>query len=187
MGFTYAAAKVNMFKNEYDGYRAGHSINNPESSDTLLFLAAMGSMDVRLTIPDLDRLKNRAGKIVVNKAELILPVEKSLSVTTNMFPPKLLLWTVDGAGEYDYLYDYRIDPTQNKTIFNGVYEYFKKGQYIFNISRQVQAYIDGDENVDSLEFILRPTLSSQSAYRTILKGPGAFSDPMKLVIVYTEL
>ncbi len=185
MGFNYTAAKINMFTNNYSGFRAGMGINDPESTDTLAFIASMGMMDTRLVITNLERLKADPGKIVINKAELILPVEKSLSVSEKAFPPRLLLWIVDQGGNYDYLYDYSIDATQNKTVFNGIYEYIEKDRYIFNISRHLQAYLDG--SIDDLEFILRPTLNSQSAFRTILKKQGSSSNPMKLIIVYTEL
>ncbi len=98
------------------------------------------------------------------------------------------MWTVEKNGAYNYVYDDLIDQasgtsTQTKIIFNGYYNGIIDHAYVFNISLQVQSYINGD--TDLMDFVLLPTQNSQSAARTILKGPGASG--IRLRIIYTDL
>ncbi len=188
MLFSNILARANFFTHDYTGSMAGQNLNNPDSNDSLLYISAMSGLNVQLDFSDINKWLDST-KVVINQAQLILPVENTIFLDTLAFPVKLVMWTMDESGNYNYLFDDVTDQGSSdaqgrtKVIFNGYYDGIMEHAYVFNIGRQLQGFIN--KETDLMNFVLLPTLNSQSTARTILKSPG--SSGIRLRIFYTDI
>ncbi len=186
MLFSNNSPKANFFSHDHaDAMVAGY-LGKKETNDTLLFTSGMAGLSVRLDFPGIEKWLDST-RVAINKAELIIPADSTF-VNTSDFPDKLVLWTVDKNGKYDYVYDNLIDQSSGSSggvIFNGYYNDIEKNAYVFNIGFHLQKYIQGE--TEKMEFILLPSQNSTTAKRTVLKGPGSAGPAVRLKIIYTEL
>ncbi len=184
MGIGEVTPKANIFYHDYSNSRVGRFLDMPEKEDTLMYVSSMAGVNTRISFPGIEEwlaLK----PIAINKARLIIPVEDSASIgiPENQFPPKLSLFSFDQDDSYDFLYDYRIDNSNNKNFFDGNYDPVEEA-YAFNIGVHLQSFIQGD--IENMNMILVSGQSSLTANRVVLKGPGANERGMELQITYTE-
>jgi len=185
MGFKHAfAAHVNVFTHDYTGFPVATNLNLPEQ-DTVMFIEGLAGTSGRISFPELDKWRSM-GRIAINKAELILPVEKIANpyILEENYPEKLLLVSLQAGDTYQNLYDDLIDNTSSNIYFNGSYEPLLDA-YVFSIGLQLQSFINGD--IDNTDLILLSRKSNSTANRVILKGGNALSSPIKLKVIYTEL
>ncbi len=183
MGFTSIAAKANAFSHDYTGFKVAENLNTPDSKDTLIYIDGLAGVSGRISFPEFEDWKLK-GMITINKAELILPVDTLLypGLSSDKFPPKLLLFYLVNDTTYDYLYDYRID--QGGTYFDGVYDSDLKA-YKFNIALHMQSFLSG--KIENKDLIIVSRKSNNSANRVVLKGGNFAGSPVKLKVIYTEL
>lgn len=156
----------------------------------------------KIEIPNLQQLKEQQGDIIINRAELIVPV-KNASIAALAPPPTLVLYptnstnrilknpagtaiTVQGAAF-----------ALNSTSYTAPLKYdAKKNQYALNVTKYVQAILLG--NKENNGFLLAPavvTIGTQggeasvspetSPYRAIISNTG--DQQVKLLLYFSKL
>ncbi len=142
-----------------------------------LYIQPMGGTKVVMKFPYLSSLNN-GFSIVINKAELILPVDESdLTAETWARPVSLSLVQIRDDSTYAFL----PDQTLSEETFGGTYD-SDIGGYRFVLTRHIQNLITG--GVTDRGLALMVSGASVRANRVILNGPGS-SNPMRLEITYT--
>lgn len=147
--------------------------------ETKVFVQPMAGVRTKITMPYIsDLFKN--GKISINKAELILPVDPNSITTPFTAHAKLVATIADSTYGPVIMPDY----FEGATYFGGDYDSTKK-EYRFNIARYVQQVLNGTRKNQGLYIITnaRPT----TANRVQLMGGNALTNRMRLKISYTPL
>jgi len=151
--------------------------SNLANNDTLSYLQSMAGLKVKLKFPYLKHF-NDSGKIVINKAELVLNVAP-ISDTGKFAPPtNLLLAAFDSTGAIMFVADYY------ESNFGGYYN-SSNSTYTFNIARQLQQILDG--KVVDYGLSLNVLSSGVQANRVIIGSGKSMGSRMKLRLFYTRL
>ena len=176
-------ARFNSF-NHYDYLNANASLKQQINGDTLLgdsllYLQAMSGLKVKLQFPNFKTFCE-TNKIVLNKAELIIPVETDPSQSQYPVPEKLTLVRLNETGQIAYL----IDQYEGETHFKGIYD-ATNNEYTFTITRHLQNIILN--NIQDYGLYLMVSGSGINAGRALLRGTGRSDRNLKLKITYTKL
>jgi hypothetical protein len=178
---TYSSA-FNIFNSDYASYPPAAGLNNPMTTDTVLFATSMAGLDVRLFFPDLERWRALA-PISIIKAELVIGVEDSLYQYNDYenYPERFILYSLNLENNYELLYDYRLD----SEIFGGYYNK-DENAYKINITYHLQSYLDG--KIEKTELALITINNNSTANRVLLKSSLANGKGrMKLRVIYAEV
>ena len=146
-----------------------------------VYVQPMAGVRAKITFPYINDFF-RNGKVAINKAELILPVEpNSITGQDSMFAAHSKLIATVGDSLLHILPDY----FEGSNYFGGTYDASKK-EYKFNIARYVQQVLNGTRENEGLYIITnaRPTTSNRVQ---LIGGNKAFSPRMRLRITYTPL
>lgn len=186
-GFSKDATFPRFSHFEHDYSAAAEIKTQLNSGNTIqqdkVFVQPMGGVRTKITMPYLNDLFS-LGKIVINKAELILPVDPaSLPASDSIYipHPKLVATIADSALGPVIMPDY----FEGATYFGGDYDADKK-EYRFNIARYLQQVLSGKRENQGLYIIAnaRPT----TANRVQLVGGGSsLTNRIRLKITYTPL
>ena len=145
------------------------------------YIQTMGGVTTQILIPGLKDFLD--SNFLVNKAELILPVEPgSKGIRT---PPSLMfLLKQTGEGRDEPIIDYS---ATEGTRVNGrlTYTDFRKAYYQFNITRHIFQVMNGQTTHYPLR--LQPTAQEYTPYRVILNGTVDPNWPMRLDIYYAKV
>ncbi len=149
-----------------------------QMADSLLFVQSLGLLRTNISFPHLEDL-GEIPRLLINKAELVMPVDTSF--TTEHLPASqgLLLFRMDETGDLHFLEDYGL----GSGYFGGELDEDHM-VYRFNISKHIQGVIDGLRPNEELAAVV--VGSSENMSRVVLKGPGRVENPMHLMIYYTE-
>ncbi len=168
------AVKFNMFTHEYSGTALDTILNSDVAIlSNKVYLQSMGGTVVRFSAPGLRKLKN----IVINKALLVIQTENS-----NFSPiPEIWLAVYDSTKQAAYLNDY-LDA-------NNQYQGFKyeNGQYIINVTRVMQNYIDSVYYKQGLELYLYDMNAKSDFERSIILNGTNQGPKTKLILTYTKI
>jgi Domain of unknown function (DUF4270) len=151
--------------------------------DSLLFLQGLNGLNIEFEIPYAEALKG----IIVNKAELILPI-LSLDEDTDDYDPLEQIYAVEIVSDTSsIIVDDIYIPTVNLST-NDFGNYFggkvtDDGNYKLNLSAHFQKMIDG-ESGKRLRFTAY--IRSEKAARAVLAGPSNKTSPAKLRLTYTR-
>ena len=162
-------------------------LNNPEGSDTLLFLSGLRNTGFRMELPYLDGLED----LLINYAELefytavpegLLPHEKVQQIHT---------LNIDTDGSKSYITDLNYSILKNLiSYYDGVIEEVESDEgtmlyrYRINFTNELKRRIEEQDTETQLLFL--PSLSTDRAYRSVLYGPGHEKYPARLKITYTN-
>ena len=176
--FTSNSARVNFFKHDYTGTEIDKQLKGTAGDTNAVFVQGASGVGTHISFPDIKHLAD-SGKVIINKAELMLSVAPGTE--TPYGPPlKLLLSRVGASGEDLVL----PDQFNGTTYFGGSYLSSSK-QYSFNLSKYVQDVIEGKYTDYGINLL--PAGSAISAVRTVLGGgAGTAAIPKKLNITYTR-
>ena len=148
-----------------------------------VYVQSMAGVRTRIIIPYLKDLYNK-GKVAINKAELILPVDVSsfAGADSVFYPHPQLLAAIENT---------TLGPMFMPDYFEGI-DYFggsyaaTKYEYTFNIARYVQQVLNGTKENGALLII--SNASQSTGNRTVLVGANkSFDNRMRLRITYTFL
>lgn len=170
-------------KLEHFGYESVHEAlraqvvdGDPGTADSLLFLQSLGQLRADIQFPHLDDLIGQTW--LINKAELIVPVEKELSSSLFPEPTQLILLRENEDGELVLIEDYM----QGVDYFGGVFDQ-DRNRYVFNISQYFQKLIDGEHPNTGLSIMI--SRGHERMSRVVLNGPGREEEPMQLILYYS--
>lgn len=148
-----------------------------QMGDSLLFLQSLGVLRANIYIPFLDDLKDLP-RLVINRAELVVPVQQDFSTDLLPVTNRLLLLMISEDEELEFMADYFV----GINYFGGAYNATKQ-QYSFNITKYIQQVMDGFHSNNGLALVVSGAAEDLS--RVVVHGPGRSERPMKLVIYYS--
>lgn len=187
--FNSSSARYSFLTHYYSGSNAGLALLNAPGQP-LLYLQGGAGIAVNVKLPYISKLAN-IEKIIINKAELVLPIASDLTVYA---PPALLLGTIPRAEEG--IYNPIIDYMEGSGHYLGSYT-AGSDRYTINITRFIQELVEGsrlDPSFDlhasgsGIQYLFSSGLQKSGVLpnRVILNGPEVAADPMKLVIYYSK-
>jgi hypothetical protein len=163
---------------------------NPTVQYPVTYLQGLAGLRNKISFPHLaDFIKNLGGKIVINKAELVIDLSSGTDVSPFVAAPRLALYTYDIAGVRTNIKDNAVPTT---STYGGLYNSTTKN-YTFIVTSYLQQLIDG-KSIDygtylstssTTEFDLNPPVTS--AARSIIGSFGNSTNKVRLNIYYTKI
>ncbi|GGE63475.1 uncharacterized protein DUF4270 [Pedobacter psychrotolerans] len=190
---TASSAVTANIKHDYTGTDIQTQISNPATQYNVTYLQALVGVKTKISFPDLANFTNTYGKVVVNKAELV--VDLSTGSFTNPFAPaeKIGLYRWDIAEQPADLPDYtNLVSSGGEALFGGAFD-STKNRYVFSVTSYVQGLID--KTITDYGTFLAPTSTSEfqitpsatSAGRSVIGSFGNTPNKIKLNIYYTKI
>lgn len=174
---TSNSVRFNSYSHSYIGSAIENQINDGKEDSLFLYASGMAGIQTELQFPLLkDRFKDSA--VVINRAELILPLAKG-SYTKSGFAEALILASKTETGDLEFLEDF----FEGQNYFGGSYD-ISQNAYVFNINRYVQSIISGKSNSKALVILVEG--SATSPERAALFGPAQSSEKIKLNLYYSN-
>ena len=208
--FRFNTSAVSFFTN-FESNRAGTPVAPLTQKGDFIAAAQTGNESfiqnntqllTKLTIPYLQKFKDVTGTIVINRAELILPV-KANSTSALAPPPQLVLYQTnntnrilkDANGSSLTVQQSNLGQV-NGTAFPAVLTYnSEKSRYTLNITSYFQAMLLGKKPNNGLLLAPASVVANQSGgyaitpeirpYRAIISNTA--SNKVKLVVYYSKL
>jgi len=174
--FNANCAHYNAVNIDYSNTFVEAQINDSTFGMDVYYLQALGGTKAKIHFPNLTNYSD-SGNVVVNKAELVLPIQYN---TLDNFTPAdyLFLTRVDENGDVSFL------PDVNESSHGGQLD-LATNSYTFNITRYVNKVFAGEFENDGLTIIVGG--SGITANRVILNGMNSLNkDKPKLVLTYTK-
>ncbi|CAG0992988.1 hypothetical protein FLAV_02411 [Flavobacteriales bacterium] len=175
---TNQCARFTTFQHQYAATPVENALSGNPADTTLLYLQSMAGVSVKIETPYLSAYQTE-GKIAINKAELILPVQQGTTAPFGL-PDKLVLVAVDSAGQDLFIKDY----FESESHYGGKYD-ATRGAYVFNITRHVHQVVNGEK--ENYGFYLYVSGRAVNASRLILQNEKSLASPIKLNLIYTKI
>ncbi|MES2627761.1 MAG: DUF4270 domain-containing protein, partial [Bacteroidota bacterium] len=172
-----ASARVTNFKFNYAGTPVQQQLAGAVAGDQEVYIQAGAGTKAEIKFAGLTNLAD-SGNLVVNKAELILPVVPG-SLTPFNSSARLLLLAIKADGTKEAV----LDQSEGDTFYGGFFNTVDNS-YHFTITRYVQQILNGVKPNLGLEVI--SASSGITANRTILAGYNNSQVKPKLKITYTK-
>jgi len=187
-GFIIGKSSLKINKFDHNNYLDAAQIlkdqinGNTSLGDSLLYLQAMAGVSVKLNFPYLLNWYS-AGKIVINRAELIVKAEENGTFIEDFSASsKLTLAGNDSASHYYFLID--DDSYIGGTNLGGSYNTGTK-EYHFNITRQIQDFLNKNNPKNGLYLTISG--KTTNATRVVVKGTKRSEGRLRLKLTYTRL
>lgn len=177
---------------------------NPKQQFPTTYLKPLGGLRTKLSFPYLKKMKTEVGgKMIINKAELIVDLSSGTEVAPFRAAPRIALYRTDIAGQRKNLPDNDAgdgvttggDVRANPSAFGGYFDSTKK-RYVFVITAYMQDLLDGKTEDYGTYLAVTPTATFEympsfgAASRAIIgsfqKSPAAGANLIKLNIYYTK-
>lgn len=197
---TSAGAVAASVKHDYTGTPIATQLGNPNQQYGVTYLQPLAGLKNKISFPYLAKFASEAGKIVINKAELVIDLSSGTDIKPFTASPRLALYKYDIAEKRQNLVD-NSPQTSNMgldpIVFGGYYNPIKK-QYVFVITGHIQDLLSG--KAKDYGTYLAPTPLSEFQYQTpslttaarsvigsFKKNPVIGDNTMKLNIYYTKI
>jgi hypothetical protein len=160
---------------DYSGTSVEEVINQPHLGRNQFYIQALGGVNGRVTIPELDSLIGK--NIMANKAEIILPFENYIYDEYSA-PSSLFISRKNNDGNYEFL------PDLFEGSQGGNYDAINKN-YRFDITRHVNEILAEKIINDTIKIF--PNGNGITANRVVLNGINSTKkDKAKIVISYSK-
>ena len=179
-------------------------LSAPNAQQSVTYLQPLGGLRNKLAFPYLKKLKTEVGKMVVNKAELVIDLSTGTDVAPFKAAPRLALYRYDIAGQRRNVPDNDGgdgvssggDRRANPSAFGGYFDSINK-RYVFIVTAYVQDLID--EKTENYGTFLAVTplagfqitspfnVGARAVVGSFKKTPVAGDKVMKLNIYYTKI
>lgn len=178
---------------------------NPNQQYPVTYLQPLSGLRTKIAFPYLKNFVANVGKVVVNKAELVIDLSSGTDPIPFNAAPRLALYRYDIAEQRKNIPDNDrgslttpADPrvTQTAAIFGGYFNAIKK-QYVFVVTAYIQDLINGKTQdygtflapTPTDQFSLAPSMASgaRAVIGSFKKNPVAGDNVMKLNIYYTKI
>ncbi|WP_410221946.1 DUF4270 domain-containing protein [Pedobacter sp.] len=170
---------------------------------TETYLQPLAGVRNKISFPYLTKFKKEIGKVIVNRAELVIDLKSGTDVSPFKPAQRLALYRYDIAGQRQNVPDNDVgtvygggDKRANPSSFGGYFNSVTK-QYVFVITSYIQDLLDGKTEdygtflapSPSSEFVFSPPYSTgaRSVIGAFKKSPSAGDNVMKLNIYLTKV
>ncbi|RZL05644.1 MAG: DUF4270 family protein, partial [Pedobacter sp.] len=172
------------FTHNYTGTAVATQLSNPSVQYPITYLQGLAGVRTKISFPHLQKFANSVGKIVINKAELVVPISTGTDGLPFAAAKRLGLYRTDIAGQRQDITDRLYfaaqygDTAGGDPFFGGYFDSLKK-QYVFIVTNYIQQLLDGRETDYGTYLMVTPqseflyqTPSGSSAERVVI-GSGA--------------
>jgi len=194
VNFPISSATVAAnIKHDYTGTDVQTQLSNTTTQYNVTYLQALVGVKTKISFPDLANFQNTYGKVVVNKAELVVDVSNGSFVNPFVPAERIALYRWDIAEQPTFLPDYSSLASSGATgLFGGAYQALNN-RYVFNVTSYIQGIID--KTITDYGTFLAPTSTSAyeitpsatTAGRTVIGSFGNTTNKIKLNIYYTKI
>jgi len=181
-------------KHDYTGTPVETQISAPAASYDVTYLQGLAGVKTKLTFPQLLNFTSTYGKVIVNKAELVVELGGSAPAYPFNAAQRLSLYRWDIAHQPGSIPDYTTftGSTGGDALFGGYFDALKN-RYIFTVTSYVQGIID--KTIEDYGTFLAPTSytdfqvipTATSAERVIIGASSSTTNKLKLNIYYTKI
>lgn len=200
--YAVAASVKNIYSTEVQA-----QLNNTTNTQyPVTYLKPLGGLRTKLAFPYLKKLRSEVGKIVINKAELVVDLSSGTDVAPFRAAPRLALYKFDIAGQRKNLPDNDTgdgvttagDPRAAANFggnFGGFFDSVNK-RYVFTVTAYIQDLLDGKTENYGTYLAVTPTstfqftspfnVASRAVIGSFTKNPATGANVMKLNIYYTK-
>lgn len=170
-----SCARFTNFNQDYTNTIVEQILNDSTVGQDIFFTQTMGGVRAKVDIPFSLSLLD-SGNIIINKAELILPVQHYFG--DPLVPSsELFLVTENGDGTISFIPDYNDDR-------GGTYDQ-GENSYTFNITRYYNQLISGELTPGPLTIV--SSGNAVTANRVVFNGPSTLlKDKPKVVVTYSK-
>lgn len=180
--------RFNVFKHNYSTASAGLQarLASDTASTDYLYMSPMQGVKFKIEFPTLQNLNHPdSGSVVLNRAELIMPVDISQNLTLYPVPSSVNAYYYSNTGKIVFIKDLVPDFT-NIIKFDGLYD--KDNQrYRAVITLQLSKMMLGDINIDGFYFDVPVLSKHKDAARIVINSPSHPTNPMKLNLTFTRV
>jgi len=175
-----SSVRFNTFEQDYSSGAVQTNLTNGVRDSIYSYTQAMAGVETVITFPDLkDQFQDK--NIVVNKAELVLPVASG-SYAKFGLAETMTLASRDANGLLQFIPDNN-PRLESPAYFGGSYIESEK-EYRFNIARYIQGYLNGVENENGLTLLISG--SAVKAQRAVILAQGNQGRKIKLNLYYSN-
>lgn len=187
-------------KHDYTGTAIATQLSTPNQQYGVTYLQPLAGLKNKISFPYLSKFASEAGKIVINKAELVIDISSGTDIKPFAASPRLALYKYDIAEQRKNLIDNSPETSLralDPTVFGGYYNAVKK-QYVFVITSHIQDLITGKAKdygtflaptpINEFQY-LSPSLTTgaRAVIGSFKKNPAIGDNRMKLNIYYTKI
>lgn len=181
---TTNSVRHTHFKHDRTGSRYANYLADP-SSDSVLFVQAMGGPQIKITLPPMDYLKGSA----VNFAELQLTIAPDNGFLFRK-PRQIWLFKKNTAGTTLTIKDGLL--ALNNSLFSSFggqpEEFVENGQTVYRYKIRFPLHlIDYIDGLESNELYISVLYGGYAPSRAIFNGPTTKVNPLKLKLIVTHL
>lgn len=171
-----SCARFSHFDQDYTGTEVEQILNDSTVGQDMFFTQTMGGVRAKVSIPYALNILD-SGNVIVNKAQLILPVQYFSGDL--LYPPDNLYLAFENEdGTIDLIPDYSSDDRGGN--FN-----YAESSYTFNITSYYNQLISGE--ADNRPMSIRTFENASSANRVVFNGPNTMlKDKPKVVVTYSK-
>ncbi|MFA6275459.1 MAG: DUF4270 family protein [Pedobacter sp.] len=191
-------------KHNYSSTPVATQLSNPTVQYPVTYLQPLVGLRNKIAFPYLNKFAANIGKIVVNKAELVIDISTGSDVIPYGAAPRLALYRYDIAEQRQNVPDNNSATQYNSgdprslspTVFGGYYNSVTK-QYVFVVTSYIQDLLNGKTTdygtflavTPTNEYQIYPSISAaaRSVIGSFKKTPVAGDNLMKLNIYYTKI
>ncbi|MDQ8052701.1 MAG: DUF4270 family protein [Pedobacter sp.] len=203
VSFPVASIVAATIAHDYTGTPVATQLSNPTTQYPVTYLQPLGGVRNKISFPYLAKFTENVGKVVVNKAELVIDVSAGSDPIPYGPSPRLSLYRYDIAERRqnvpdndNYSQDSSGDPRALGEVFGGYYNAITR-QYVFVVTSYIQDLLD-KKTIDygtflapipKTEFETYPSIATgaRSVIGSFKKNPAAGDNVMKLNIYYTKI
>ena len=208
--FRFAQSQNVSFFTKFEGNRSGTAVATLQNNRDFLpakqtgnesFIQNNTQLVTKLTLPYLQKFKEKMGNVIINRAELIVPVKAASTTTTFVAPPQLVLYQTNSTNRI--LKDEKGGTLaiQQNGIVNGtsfptalVYD-SKRNRYALNITSYFQAMMLDKKPNNGLLLAPANVVPQQDGSISIITDikpnraiiSNTASNKIKLVVYYSKL
>jgi hypothetical protein len=178
-----SAARFSHFEHNYPSSGPiSAQLQDPSQGQNISYVQAMSGVKTKISFPTIAHLLD-SGRVAINRAELVIKADPSYLSNAFHAPDKLFLVPVTSTGNNGDLLSWP-DFFAGASSYGGTYN-ATTNEYRFNVSRYVQAIIDGK----TADYGLYLTIagSAVNGDRLVIGGGSNSAYGMKLRLTYTKL
>ncbi len=175
LNFNSQSARFHRISMDNSGFYVGNELADSTLGQTQFFTQTLGGVKGKIHFPHLSEyIKDE--KVIVNKAELILPAQY-YALDKYLPASQLYLTRINEDGDDVFIEDF----TEG---FGGTYD-FDNSQYVFNITRHINQIFSGE--ISNTPLSILPNQSGISANRVVFNGQATtLKDKPKLKLTFTN-
>ncbi len=181
---TSSNRRINIFQHDYTIASADAAFVNKlttptdTSSSDKLYIQAMEGTRVKVKMPYIQSYLD-SGPIIVNRAELVIPIDNTQDLLLYPIPINMLTYTLAADGRIKLMSD--IFYTYYDSYYNATTQ-----EYKVVITQYIQQVVNGEEVAEF--YIDIPVLTKNTdAYRIVINAVEHATKPLKLNLTYTRI